>query len=121
MKMHRHVALAFLLGLLICGAANAQINPFKGKGPRLDSSDLALMDKAAEPLFQAENATPGASATWNNERTGASGVVTILDSTQSHGMLCRKVRYDFSVQGRRSDRSLTLDWCRTADGTWRFR
>ncbi len=116
--------IATLLAALAIGwssPAHAQINPFKGKGPRLEPSDTALMDRAASPLFQADTIKPGASNTWSNPATGNSGAVTIKGERQVQTMLCRNVQYDITVKARPGARTYLVDWCRTQDGTWKMR
>ena len=64
-----------LLLLGIATHAQAQISPFKGRGPKLQTSDFALMDAAATPLFTDASVSPGTARSWNNEKTGAGGAL----------------------------------------------
>ena len=66
-------------------AAQAQISPFSGRGPKMGLVDLDRMDKAAAPLFQGEGFTPGSVAKWNNPASGWSGTVTAKGTTKVSG------------------------------------
>ena len=113
-------ALLMLTGMALSGQADAQISPFKGKGPKLDSSDVAMMDAAATPLFEDAAVSPGTARSWKNDRTGAGGTVTLLGSTTYQGLVCRQLRYDVTIPPRPSA-PYRVDWCQTRDGTWKMR
>ena len=87
-------------------AAQAQINPFRDNwaGPQLETSDFALLMQTAEKLYTQENVADGASESWNNPLTGASGSVTVVNSfhrtIRGDSRLCRKLRYEVAVSGR---------------------
>src|SRR6516162_7422308 len=104
-------------------AAQAQINPFRDNwaGPQLETSDFALLMQTAEKLYTQENVADGASESWNNPLTGASGSVTVVNSfhrtIRGDSLLCRKLRYEVAVKGRPGSRPYELDWCRIPDGT----
>jgi hypothetical protein len=108
-------------GLVISSAAQAQINPFRGKQTRLSSEDLAIMNQTAAGLYQADGIAPGSSASWSNPKSGNSGVVSIRNTTTQHGMLCHLVNYQAKFKGEANPRSYNVTWCRTASGEWRMR
>ena len=101
-------------------AAQAQISPFSGRGPRMDREDVAMMDKAAAPLFQGETFTPGTTAGWKNPATGWSGTITAKGTTKVSGLACRVLDYHFDIPDRADDRTYSAKWCRTKDGTWKL-
>lgn len=101
-------------------AAQAQINPFSRRGPKLTPADVAMMDKAAEPLFQGETFTPGSTASWSNPASGWSGTITAKGTTKVKGLSCRVLDYHFDFPKRPDDRIYTAKWCRTKDGTWKL-
>ena len=111
---------ALLLSLGLGSAAQAQISPFKGKGPKLQLSDFSQMDAAATPLFTGESVGPGTARSWTNDKTGASGTVTLLGSTTYRGLVCRQLRYDITVPPAPAA-PYRVDWCQTKDGTWKMR
>ena len=108
------------------GPVQAQINPFRTNraAPRLDRTDLELLDQAAAKLYTQENVADGASESWDNPRTGASGSVTVVSSfhrtVRGDSLLCRRLRYDVAVRGRTGTRSFLIDWCRLPDGNWKI-
>jgi surface antigen len=112
------VACALVLSCSV--AAQAQISPFSGRGPRMDREDLALMDKAAAPLFQGEAFTPGSTAKWSNPSSGWSGTITATGTVKVSGLNCRVLDYVFDIPKRPDNRSYTAKWCRTKDGTWKL-
>ena len=114
------VAVLTLAGIALTGPGHAQISPFKGKGPKLDTTDVALMDAAATPLFEDASVSAGTARTWKNDRTGNGGTVTLLGSTTYQGLLCRQLRYDVVIAPRASA-PYRIDWCQTKDGTWKMR
>ena len=122
MKRMTRLAGGVLLLLMsgMTGEAQAQISPFRGKGPKLQPSDYSLMDAAAAPLFEEPGTSPGTTRTWSNEKTGAGGSVTLLGSTTYQGLVCRQLRYDIVVPPRPSA-PYRVDWCQTKDGTWKMR
>ncbi len=101
-------------------AAQAQISPFSGRGPKMGLVDLDRMDKAAAPLFQGEGFTPGSVAKWNNPASGWSGTVTAKGTTKVSGLSCRVLEYYFDFPKRPDNSTYTAKWCRTKDGTWKL-
>jgi hypothetical protein len=127
---HRRLALPAAIVLALAagfpGAAQAQINPFRTSraAPRLERTDLELLNQAAEKLYTQENVADGATESWDNPLTGASGSVKVVNSfhrtVRGDSLLCRKLRYEVAVRGRTGTRSYLIDWCRLPDGTWKI-
>jgi hypothetical protein len=117
----RLLLLSVLGSLAISSAAQAQINPFRGKQTRLSSEDLTIMNRTAADLYQADGIAPGSSAPWDNPKTGNSGVVSIRNTSTQHGMLCHLVNYQVRVKGAANARDYDVTWCRTSSGEWRIR
>eukprot|EP01037_Dinobryon_pediforme_P012382 gene12382-12469_t len=113
---------ACITGALALGAssAHAQISPFNRTGPKMQQSDLAAMDKAANPLFEGETFTPGAKASWSNPATGWAGTVTAKGTATVKGLPCRVLDYHFDIPNRPDTRLYTAKWCRAKDGTWKL-
>jgi len=109
-----------LLPLFGAGTAHAQINPFKGDGPKMQLADIALMDRAAESLIEGGGFTVGDSNSWKNAATGWSGSVTAVATTKRQGLSCRVLDYAISPPTRDASRTLRATWCQTKDGTWKF-
>ena len=114
----------FAAFLLLAGGAQAQINPFKGNksAPRLDDTDLPLLDQAAQKLLGEQAPAKGASEAWNNDATGDAGTVTYVGPTsrtvKGAKYACRRLKYTVTLKLRPAPRSTNVAWCRLPDGTW---
>ncbi len=117
------LALAFLVLIvgLAPGLASAQINPFKGRGAdRLNSDDVRMLMDASTRLLAQPRLEKGAAERWKNDRSGASGSVSLQGNTRRHGLACRVLDYHARSGAGTSPRSSTLTWCKTQDGTWKI-
>jgi surface antigen len=118
MTRFRLAFLALLVGLAP-GLASAQINPFKGRGAdRLNSDDVRMLMDASNRLLAEPSPSAGASESWKNTRSGASGTVRLESSTQIRDLPCRVLLYHGKSGAGASPRDATLTWCRVADGRW---
>jgi hypothetical protein len=115
----RSVLVACSVVLFCPPLAQAQINPFRG-GSRagLRSDDLKLMEDAASKLLARPDLSVGSTEAWFNDRTGASGTVSVEGTTTRHGMTCHKVNYATLQQGGRH-RDSVVNWCKTPAG-WKI-
>jgi surface antigen len=123
--MIRHRLLPLLLiAACLSEPALAQINPFRGsRGTPLNADDLAALTNATDLLLDRPQLTAGDVETWSNPQSGVSGTVTAGNTAQrrhlGNNLACRVVRYEITVPGTRSERSVTLTWCKTTDG-WKI-
>jgi surface antigen len=123
--MHLRLLLLVLL-LLPAGAAQAQINPFKGNrgAPKLADSDLTLLEQAGRKLLGDTAPAAGTVETWQNEATGAAGTVTYVGpvsrTVQGTKYACRRVKYAVLLKDRPTPRTTRAAWCRLPDGTWKL-
>jgi surface antigen len=114
----RLASLALVVGLAP-GLASAQINPFKGRGAdRLNSDDVRMLMDASNLLLAEPSPSAGASESWKNDRSGASGSVRLESTSQLHGLPCRVLLYQGKSGAGVSPRDGTLTWCRVQDGSW---
>ncbi len=103
------------------GLASAQINPFRGRGAdRLTAADTRMLMDASSRLLARPSLHTGASESWKNDQTGASGSVRVNGSSHRHGMSCRTLGYQAHSGAGVSPRGGTLVWCKTQDGTWKI-
>lgn len=125
MQLPARLALsALLLAGLLAGEAQAQISPFRTtRNERLDRSDVALMNQAAEKLYKAENVADGTTESWMNPKTGTSGTVTKQSSFprtfQRMSLDCRRINYEIRPKQSAAPRNYTVNWCRLPNGTWK--
>jgi surface antigen len=116
----RLLLLALAIGLAP-GLASAQINPFRGRGAdRLNSDDVRMLMDASDRLLAEPSPSPGASESWKNTRSGASGSVSLKGNSRRNGLACRILSYQAHSGSGMSPRSSTLTWCKTQDGSWKI-
>lgn len=124
--MPRFRLLCLPLGVIawigISSVASAQISTFgtRERGTqRLAPDDLKMMNAAAQGLYEAPDVANGSSTTWHNSRTGNGGVVTFDGPENIHGLSCRKLTYTINFKAQPDQRHYTVNWCKTADGSWK--
>jgi surface antigen len=112
--------LAALIGIGLATPAYAQVNPFRSRVRGLTSADMDMIIQAARRLLDSPDLANGSSSGWKNDQTGNSGIVTVQNTFRHQGMLCRKVNYEINFRARPQPRQYTVNWCKTADGTWKI-
>jgi hypothetical protein len=91
-------------------SAFAQINPFRGsRSTPLNNDDMAALTDATNRLLGNPQLATGASETWSNPQSGASGTVIAGHAVQRKGL----------VPGPTPQRTTNLTWCKTANG-WKI-
>lgn len=121
----RALYLLFVAGVAmgISAPASAQISTFgtRERGTqRLAPDDLKMMNAAAQSLYKAPDVANGSSTTWHNSRTGNGGVVTFDGPENIHGLSCRKLTYTINFKAQPDQNHYTVNWCKTADGSWKL-
>jgi surface antigen len=107
---------------LLSGAAQAQINPFRGSGGRgLSPEDNQLLFESIARLNAAEPSKVGNSEAWSNPQTKNSGTSTLLRVFHSGGMVCHLVRHNIVAAGRPPGHDYRFTWCRTPSGEWKIK
>jgi hypothetical protein len=112
--------------LAVAMPADAQINPFgrSKNAPRLRSSDYAMLEATAKRVYTADPAIEGASETWSNPETGASGKITMVRSyigkIRGENYSCRKLRYDVTAKGRQQPAVYDVNWCNILSQGWKI-
>ncbi len=118
--IRKRIVLPLLVAALFAGPALAQINPFRGsRSTPLNADDLTALGEATNCLLDRPQLAVGATESWSNPKSGASGTVTAGDPVKRHGLACRVMRYSAAVPGPRAERAATLTWCKTKDG-WKL-
>ncbi len=121
MIRYRILPLALLAAGLV-QPAHAQINPFGGYASQpLSGDDLASLGAATDQLLDREHLVQGGVETWHNEKTGASGTITIGPTATRKGYACRVLLYELAPTqaGPRALPRARLTWCKTPDG-WKL-
>jgi surface antigen len=116
----RLASLALIVGLAP-GLASAQINPFRGRGAdKLTADDVRMLMDASNRLLARPSLHTGASESWKNDQSGASGSVSLKGNSRRHGLACRTLGYQAHSGAGVSPSGSTLIWCKTQDGSWKI-
>ena len=83
--------------------------------PQLAKEDLALIQDVAR--VQMTGKSVGTTLTWNNNKTGNSGSVTLLENFQHEGRKCRTNRHVITQQAT-SPKTYVISICQNSDGSW---
>lgn len=84
----------------------------------LNDEAAARSSRGTYRLLDQPQLVAGASETWSNPQSGVSGTVTAGNAVKRHGMGCRVVHYERTVN-RTANRSTTHTLCKTKDG-WKI-
>ncbi len=121
--------LAAVVGL-IGGIApsNAQIsnispiNPFSRSGMAdIEKKDLEMAERAAADIYTSETAAVGDLKSWDNEESGNSGTVQLINMFEYQGLPCRRMHHVIELKTERDPRQFTIDRCKTPDGEWKVK
>ncbi|UWQ92267.1 hypothetical protein K3727_05565 [Rhodobacteraceae bacterium M382] len=82
----------------------------------LSPEDLDAMGGASRSLYAAAGTAIGATATWNNPKTGSHGVVKLEKRSGS----CATLLHSTYPNGREQGLPLRTRQCQGADGTWQL-
>lgn len=105
---------------LLCALAPA----FAGNFSFLNDSPLAKMNDEDLQIMQAatqdalDSRADGQPLHWENSQTGASGVLTPLDTFTKEGTDCRRLEMRNEFKGTTGTNS-TFVFCRQPDGSWK--
>src|SRR6185295_11027205 len=113
-------SLLLVLGVgLWSQAASSQVNPF-GDSLDLKESDIAMLQAAANALFQDDHAQVGRTEAWSNSKTGNSGTVSLLKLFEHAGLPCKRLQHSIKQKGRADQNIYQFSRCRSSDGTWKL-
>ena len=104
--------------LLACGAAHCANLGFLGNAPisRMNEEDVNMMYATAQEAL--EHGGDGQRRGWENPSTGASGIMTPLDTyTGTDGIRCRHLQVISRAGGLKNQSVFEL--CRQPDGQWK--
>jgi surface antigen len=108
----RSLSLAMLCALL-AGPALAQV-------PAIDlrDEDIAMAKAAAAKLYENPATPVGATESWSNAKSGNSGTVTLVSSSEPNGVPCRRLQHVIKVKDRHDPFIFLFDRC-LVDGEWK--
>lgn len=84
----------------------------------LRDSDIAMAAAAAAKLYENLDTPVGATESWNNPQTGASGTVTLIARMNPNGLECRRLHHVIKVRSQGDPFNFMFDRC-LIDGRWR--
>jgi surface antigen len=92
---------------------------FYGLSPTpLTAEDIAIIQRAAAPLFEA--APVGGVAAWQNPNSGNSGSMKLRKVYELKGMPCREVSYTMKYTDRQTPSITNVAWCQLPSGEWKL-
>ena len=83
---------------------------------KMSNEDMEILRAAARNAL--DYTADGQPRRWENQQTGASGILTPLDTSEQDGTSCRRLEIFNDVRGE-TGRSV-FEFCRQPDGTWRI-
>ena len=121
-RLRTVVPIAAVLLLILPMGASAQFGrAVQRPHVRLTGTDFEIVRKIVREDFTGK--PNGTSLPWNNPDSQNSGTLTLLDTFQSQGRECRRVKYDIRPgpnQPGVHSHTYVLTNCRLADGTWKI-
>ncbi len=97
----------------------AQLNPYHGRSAAgLRADDYKSIDEAVTTLLARPDLNVGSTELWKNDKSGASGTVSVEDTNRHRGLTCHRVNYATAQQGGRH-RDTVVNWCKTPAG-WKI-
>jgi surface antigen len=82
----------------------------------LSGQDLLTMRSLAIELL--DQAKPGESRQWRNDRSGNSGTMRLVSVYKSNGLDCRRILHTIKFKGFKDPRSFIVPYCKDG-GRWR--
>ncbi len=96
----------------------AQNINFLNRGPiaHMDDADKAILREALSDALN--NRADGESVEWVNPETEHGGTITLVDTHEDFGTICRSIRTRSRAAGRSGGGNYRL--CKAEDDTWQF-
>jgi len=107
-------AFVLLFATALTAPAFAQI----GQTIDLRDTDIAMAAAAAAKLYENLDTPVGATESWANPQTGASGTVTLIARMEPNGMTCRRLHHVIRVRSQGDPFNFMFDRC-LVGGVWR--
>lgn len=109
-----------LWAFVLLFAAGLTAPAFGQLGTTIDlrDSDIAMAAAAAAKLYENLDTPVGATESWANPQTGASGTVTLIARMDPNGLVCRRLHHVIKVRSQGDPFNFMFDRC-LIDGRWR--
>jgi surface antigen len=105
------------------GTATAQrfTNPFSHLSSKFTDDDMRQMKAASAGLYSKDATPVKATVLWRNDKSGNSGIVTLLRRYTFKGLPCATMQHHFSIKGNLDPINLNFERCKTTSGEWKLR
>ena len=109
-----------LWAFLLLAAAALTAPAFGQLGSTIDlrDSDIQMAKAAAAKLYENLDTPVGASESWSNPQTGASGTVTLIARMEQNDMQCRRLQHVIKVKSQGDPYNFMFDRC-LVGGEWK--
>ena len=87
--------------------------------PPVTKGDLELMQQKAQ--VEMADKPAGTVLKWSNEKSGNSGAVVLIQSSEIDGLPCREILHIIKLKADSFARRYALTICNTAEGEWKMR
>jgi surface antigen len=119
MSVHRKVLIPFVAGLVIAGAAQAQLLPTWEAHITLTQQDLDMIHNAVTSHIHGKPV--GTVASWNNPASQNSGSVRLAKKLVGKGQQCEQIDYTVRSGGQPVySEHYHFTSCLQPDGTWKI-
>ena len=120
MSLYRKVLIPTIAGLIVAGAAQAQLLPTCESDITLTQQDLDMMRQTVTQ--QIHGKPVGTTASWSNPNSKNSGIIKLLKKFTAGNMRCETLGYTLmttAVAGA-SPEHYELNSCLQPDGSWKI-
>ena len=113
----RSIALVILLSLFVVNAYAINLMFMSKQAParKFSDDDWKHFDNAI--IHTLQHVKTGASYSWDNPASPASGMLEVLDSTMANKLPCRRVRMTNLYEKLKG--TMEFVFCKQADGEWK--
>ena len=119
MSRNHKVLIPVVAGLMLAGAAQAQLLPTWETHITLTQQDLDMIRQTVNQQIHGKPA--GATASWSNPTSQNSGTVKLLKKFTARNMRCEEIGYTLMTTAMAvSPEHYVLDSCLQPDGSWKI-
>ena len=119
MSLHRKMLIPFAAGLMLAGAAQAQLLPTWETHIMLTQQDLDMIHNAV--TGQIHGKPVGTIASWSNPASQNSGSIRLAEKLVRKGQQCEEIEYAVRSDGPSAyTEHYHFTSCLQPDGTWKI-
>ena len=118
MSLHRKVLVPFVAGLMLAGAAQAQLLPTWETHVTLTQQDMDMIHNAV--THQIHGKPVGTVASWTNPASQNSGSIKLEKKLSRRGQQCEEIAYTVQSKPPVYSEHYHFISCLQPDGTWKI-